>query len=72
MLNCKLCDFFKSADAFSQSKGKCVCEYTGFIFHKNIEDYDMENHPCYEYQLNTGVVKAKAAVAYKGEVLKLA
>ena len=72
MLNCQLCDFFKSADTIAQSKGKCVCEYTGFVFHKKVEDYDMENHPCYEYQPNVAVVKAKAKVAHSVEELKLA
>ena len=72
MLNCQLCDYFKTADTVAQSKGKCMCEYTGFVFHKKVEDYDMENHPCYEYQPNIGAVKANIAVAYGDEELKLA
>ena len=72
MLNCQLCDFFKSADTIAQSKGKCICEYTGFVFHKKVEEYEMENHPCYEYQPSTGVVRANSAVTYNSEGLKLA
>jgi len=72
MLNCQLCDFFKTTESKAQNKSKCVCEYTGFVFHKKVEDYEMENHPCFDYQPNTGAVKAQRTIIYNGEGLKLA
>lgn len=52
MLNCELCDYFKETKANAQNVTKCMCEFTGFVFHKNPEDYDMEKHPCYDYEIN--------------------
>ena len=62
MLNCELCDYYKSVDFKTSSSAKCVCEITGFVFHKAVEDYDMENHPCYNYELNTEFAKVETPV----------
>jgi hypothetical protein len=48
MLNCDLCNYFKSSTAFKELNGRntCLCELTGFAFSKNLEDYEIE-YPCY-------------------------
>lgn len=52
MLNCDLCEYFKTSQSRNQKIGKCICEITGFVFHKSPEDYDLENYPCYDYQFD--------------------
>lgn len=52
MLNCELCDYFKTAKSNVSNVSKCMCEFTGFVFHKNPEEYDMEKHPCYDYEVS--------------------
>lgn len=52
MLYCDLCDYCKTAQSRANGQSKCVCEITGFVFHKKPEEYDMENYPCYNYNLN--------------------
>lgn len=51
MLSCNSCSYMKKFDSCNSDKNKQFCELTGFVFHKEIEDYEMENHPCYEYKL---------------------
>jgi hypothetical protein len=59
MLNCELCDYYKTADFKANSSTICMCEITGFVFHKAVEDYEMENHPCYNYELNAEFEEVK-------------
>ncbi|ERI94473.1 hypothetical protein HMPREF1982_01109 [Clostridiales bacterium oral taxon 876 str. F0540] len=57
MLHCDLCDYYKTANTKGQGAGKCMCELTGFVFHKNVEEYDLENHPCFDYEVKTIATK---------------
>jgi len=52
MLYCESCDYLKTTNSKALNKNKTVCGLTGFVFLKNIEDYDMKNHPCYDYPVN--------------------
>jgi hypothetical protein len=49
MLSCDLCNYYDDASGKKQSK--CMCELTGFVFHKKPEEYDLENYPCYDYKI---------------------
>lgn len=51
MLNCELCNYLKTMNLKGSNKKISVCEYTDFVFRKNIEDYDIE-YPCYEADMN--------------------
>lgn len=51
MLNCELCNYFKTVDLKNSGKQVGVCEFTGFVFQKNVQDYEIE-YPCYQEQLN--------------------
>lgn len=56
MLNCELCDYYKQVISNNKDNVKGICEYTGFVFKNQPEDYDAENYPCYDYQVyNTTV-----------------
>jgi hypothetical protein len=59
MLNCEWCDYYKTMDFKANGGTKCMCEVTGFVFHKAVEDYEMENHPCYNYELNVEFEEVK-------------
>lgn len=50
VLYCDLCNYYAEA----KGKTKCICELTGFAFHKEPHEYDMENYPCFDYQINKG------------------
>lgn len=52
MLNCEYCDYYKKVISKNQDNMKGFCEYTGFVFQKNPEDYELEDHPCYDYDVN--------------------
>jgi hypothetical protein len=62
MLHCDLCDYYKTTHTKGQSTAKCMCELTGFVFHKKVEDYDFENHPCYEYDVKANAVNQELSV----------
>ena len=72
MLNCQLCNYLKVKEAKISNESKCVCEFTGFVFHKNIEDYDMEIHPCYDYQITKASVKPEISFVNNKIKLKIA
>lgn len=72
MLNCELCNYLKTKDSKSSNESKCVCEFTGFVFHKNIEDYDIEIHPCYDYQSSKASVKPEKILTNENSKLKIA
>lgn len=57
MLNCELCDYYKAVN--SKNKNVCMCEFTGFVFHKEPEEYEMNSHPCYAYDANNVSEKVK-------------
>ena len=63
MLHCDLCNYFEGTQTIGQMKSKCMCQLTGFVFHKKPEDYDMENHPCYDYEVKR---KPLAEVQFEG------
>lgn len=71
MLNCELCDYYKTADFKASNSSKCFCEITGFVFHKSVQDYEMENYPCYNYELNAEFEEIKKPVVNIGK-LKIA
>lgn len=52
MLYCESCDYLKTRVFKSSNESKSVCEFTGFVFDRNIEDYVMEIHPCYDYEVS--------------------
>lgn len=60
MLNCEYCDYLKNNSFKGQNSSKCMCELTGFVFHKNIEDYQLESHPCYHYPVSKAEVIEQA------------
>lgn len=72
MLNCDLCEYFKTAQSRNQNASKCVCEITGFVFHKNPEDYELENYPCYDYQVNNRVEAEEKIIMVEVKEKKLA
>lgn len=45
MLNCEYCDYFKSLHLADNDKKTSACEFTGFIFTKDVNDLDIEP-PC--------------------------
>lgn len=53
MLYCDLCNYYKSAQVRGKEESKCMCELTGFVFHLKPEEYDMENYPCFDYEIKT-------------------
>ena len=44
MLECELCNYFKSEKAETRKKDH-FCEITGFKFRKHLEEYDID-YPC--------------------------
>lgn len=62
MLYCQSCDYLKTKKSKSSNENKCVCEFTGIVFQKNIEDYDMEIHPCYDYQVSKASMQTKPKI----------
>ena len=60
MLNCEYCDYLKNNNLKGQKNSKCLCELTGFVFHKEVQDYEMENHPCYDYPVSKLMREEKA------------
>jgi hypothetical protein len=72
MLYCESCDYLKSASFKASVEKKCVCGLTGFVFHKNIEDYEMENHPCYDYPANKLTYSSAPVLNLKSSNLKIA
>ena len=65
MLNCELCNYLKTMKSKNSNESKCICEFTGFVFHKNIEDYDFEIHPCHDYQFSKVSVKQEKLLMEK-------
>lgn len=53
MINCGLCDYFKTIE-FS-GKTFCYCELMGFLFDNQIEEYEFDITPCHEYHGNPRV-----------------
>lgn len=47
MLNCELCDYYKSLYKNNEDEYEKIsyCEFSGFIFKKEPEEYDIE-YPC--------------------------
>ena len=72
MLNCELCNYLKTKESKSSNESKCVCEFTGFVFNKNIEDYDTEIHPCYDYQFSKASVQPVKLLANINNKLRIA
>lgn len=66
MLSCEICAYFKTTRA--AAKTNCMCDLTGFVFHKKVEDYEMENYPCYDYQFNIGSVENEAVITYERKI----
>jgi hypothetical protein len=50
MLNCELCNYYKSLQANNEagSKNSSVCELVNFTFNKDIEELDIE-YPCFDF-----------------------
>lgn len=72
MLYCDLCNYFSSMQSKGQNKSKCVCEITGFVFHKKPEEYDMENYPCYDYEVKSNCADKEELQAIEIAEKKLA
>lgn len=49
MLNCEQCNYIRTREQSEPKSIKYVCNFTGFVFNKEISDYDMNEHPCYCY-----------------------
>lgn len=72
MLNCGLCNYYKNVNSNTVNKSICMCEFTGFIFHKQPEEYEMKDHPCYEYEINKGTVKTEKVITVNEKEAKSA
>ena len=72
MLNCELCDYLKSMKLKGSSESKHMCEFTGFVFHKKFEDYEMENHPCYGYEIVDTLAVVKKNSVSTDHILNIA
>jgi hypothetical protein len=55
MLNCDLCDYFKMVKS-ETGASYGVCEYTGFEFYEDIQDYEIE-YPCSDFEVNEDMVE---------------
>ncbi|MDP4088120.1 MAG: hypothetical protein Q8930_02475 [Bacillota bacterium] len=71
MLDCELCNFFKTKNSELKSEVVCMCELTGFVFHDKVEDYDIE-YPCYSFNLEIMEPKSKENAEIEFDELKLA
>jgi hypothetical protein len=49
MLNCEKCNYIKRVGSKEAKGVHFCCELTGFMFKKDFQDYDMDNHPCFNY-----------------------
>lgn len=58
MLNCEKCNYIKEVRSKESKGAHMSCELTGFIFNKNFEDYEMENHPCFNYNIQEEELEA--------------
>lgn len=71
MLDCELCNYFKSMNSDSKGDNICMCELTGFVFHKKVEDYEIE-YPCYNFNLEVNEPKGQETMEIEYDELKLA
>ena len=71
MLDCNLCNYFKSVNSSSKNSSVCMCELTGFIFHKDVQDYDIE-YPCYNFQFERKEPEIEEICEIEQDELKLA
>jgi hypothetical protein len=65
MLNCEVCNYYKSSNVNIRENKACICEMTGFEFKKDIEEYEME-YPCYNDGFNMeqlNIIKPKETVS---------
>lgn len=71
MLDCKLCNYFKSINSGKSAEHKCMCQLTGFVFHKETEEYDIE-YPCYNFEFERKAPENEELTAAESDELKLA
>lgn len=72
MLNCGLCDYYKTVNSNSKKRSICMCEFTGFVFHKEPEEYEVNNHPCYDYEANKVAAKVEKVILVSESEVKTA
>ena len=71
MLDCKLCNYFKSVNSNSKGVNVCKCELTDFIFNKDIENYEIEA-PCSNVNFERLEMETKESLEMEYDELKLA
>jgi hypothetical protein len=71
MLDCKLCNYFKSTDNSSKGVKVCKCELTGFQFNKRVSDYQIE-YPCSNVNFERLDMETKESLEMEYDELKLA
>lgn len=69
MLNCELCDYFKTINVYNEDgaeKTILKCEYAGFTFPKTPDELDIE-YPCNTVDYLQSPEKTEAIEEYKVE-----
>jgi|GEM_PF-2581544 len=59
MLLCNLCNYYKTSNVKNQIISKFICELTGFVFHNNPEEYNLEKYPCFDYEFKTTKIETE-------------
>lgn len=59
MLSCELCNYIKILGKENSKGAKYFCEFTGYVFYKDIDDYEMKTHPCYGVKYHENLVKSE-------------
>lgn len=59
MLSCEKCNYIKNVQAYDTKEAKYICEFTGYVFYKEISEYDMHAHPCFKYKYPGNVVDSR-------------
>ena len=71
MLNCEYCDYFKTLHLSSEGDKKTsACEFTGFVFTRDVNDLDIEP-PCsnVSYQSYLERQKSKGSKTHENGIL---
>ena len=63
MLNCENCNYIKKMSGKDVKNVQMSCTLTGFVFRKEFEDYEMGNHPCYNYKFQEDDNSEESSIA---------
>jgi hypothetical protein len=68
MLNCESCSYMKNLQTNNQDKNVRICEFTGFVFQEKLDEYEMENHPCFDYDYKSYELEQKKQTYQKVKI----